>query len=293
MSKKIEGIICAMLTPHNKDGSVMRQGIRALVDRLIEDGINVLFPTGTAGEGPILTMEAKKEVISSVLDAANGRVPVTPGIACPTTEETIALGRFCDDLGTDAVVVVTPWYYRLTDQALYDHYAAISQSVESPIIAYKIPQACVNDISMGLLERLARLDGIAGIKDSSGDMVWLSKAIALYGDRLRFFGGNDRLILPCLAAGAVGHVSGSSNAFAAEVVDTYRHFKRGDIASSRAAQQRLLRLLMLLPENKENSALREALRMKGFDIGEPLDPLGPLTREESEALRKGLSALSY
>ena len=291
MRKEVSGIICAMFTPHNRDGSLSEEGVQALVDHLIESGVDVIFPTGSAGEGPILSLKSKEEVISSVMDAVNGRVAVTPGIACTTTDETIALGRFCDDLGVDAAVVVTPWYYKLGDRALLTHFSAIAGAIESPIIAYKIPQAAVNDISLDLLGELAEVDGIMAIKDSSGDMVWLSFAIALHGDRFKFFGGNDRLILPCLSIGAAGHVSGSSNSFTGEVVDIYRHFRGGDLESARAAQRKLLRRLSILTRNKEVSALREVLRMKGIEVGEPLEPAGILSDEERKVLVDDLASL--
>jgi len=291
LKDEVTGIICAMMTPRNKDGSVMKKGVKSLVDHLVGKGVDVLFPTGTAGEGPLLSAERKKEVISAVVDAAGGRIPVTPGIACPTTEETIAMGKFCEDLGVEAVVVVTPWYYRISEGSLYKHYSAIAEALESPVIAYKIPQAAVNDISLELLAKLADVDGIAAIKDSSGDMVWLSKAIALYADRFKFFGGNDRLILPCLAVGADGHVSGSSNCFTSEVVDIYRQFKKGDMKAAKAAQQRLLKELMCLPPAKEISAIREVLRWKGIETGEALEPVGVLTDEERKALKGCLAKL--
>jgi len=292
LKDEIAGIICAMMTPRNRDGSVMEKGVKSLVDHLIANGVNVVFPTGTAGEGPILSTERKKQVISAVVDAVGGRIPVTPGIACPTTEETIELGRFCEDLGVEAVVVVTPWYYRVGDETLYKHYASIAEALDTPVIAYKIPQAAVNDISLDLLGRLAKVDGIAAVKDSSGDMVWLSKAIALYGDRFKFYGGNDRLILPCLAVGAEGHVSGSSNCFTSEVVEVYRQFKKGDLKAALAAQQHLLKELMCLPPAKEISAMREVLRWKGIEIGEALDPVGVLTSEERKDLNERLASLA-
>jgi dihydrodipicolinate synthase/N-acetylneuraminate lyase len=226
-----------------------------------------------------------------VVDAVDGRVAITPGITCTTTRETIELGKACDDLGVEAVVAVTPWYYKVTDSDLFNFFEGIASSIDSPIIAYKIPQAAVNDISLGLLDKLSRIDGIDAIKDSSGDVVWLSKAITKHGDTLKFFGGNDRLMLPCLAVGASGHVSGSSNCFTEEVVDIWKHFKAGDIDSARKAQQLLLKKLMLLPPGKENSAIREVLRSRGIDTGKPLLPLGSLTADEKRLLAGGLKSL--
>jgi len=289
LAKDISGIICALITPRGKDGSVSKEGVSLLVDHLIEKGVDAIFPTGSAGEGPVLSKGGKEEVIASVMEAVDGRVPVLPGIPCNTTDETIALGRFCDDLGVDAVVVVTPWYYRLPDDALLNHYAAIAGAVESPIIVYKIPQATVNDISLDLLGKLAEIDGIVAMKDSSGDMTWFSQAITYYGDRLKFYGGNDRMILPCLSVGASGHVSGSANCFPKEVVDIYDSFRSGDIDSARRAQHLLLRKLSLLRPGKENSTIREILRASGIETGEALSPYGILTEEERRDLRGRLA----
>jgi dihydrodipicolinate synthase/N-acetylneuraminate lyase len=280
-----------MITPRERDGSLSKEGVQALVDHLVEKGVDVIFPTGSAGEGPLMTGKGKEEVIKAVVEAVGGRVAIIPGITCTTTEETISLGKACDDLGVEGVVAVSPWYYKITDSQLFDFYRDLAESIETPVIPYKIPQAAVNDISLELLARLVDLDGISAIKDSSGDMVWLSKAITLHAERLKFFGGNDRMILPCLSVGASGHVSGSSNCFTEEVVDIYRHFRAGDVGASRASQQTLLRKLMLLPAGKENSAIREVLRMRGIETGEQLDPLGPLSGEERESLREGLGSI--
>ncbi len=280
-----------MITPRDEDGTPSKERTRELVDRLISSGVDVVFPTGSAGEGPIMSGESKLEVIEMVVDAVDGRAAVTPGITCTTTKETVELGRACGDLGVEGVVVVTPWYYAIPDDALLGFYSDLTRAIEPPVIAYKIPQAAVNDISLGLLDQLAQLEGISAIKDSSGDVVWLSKAIAIHGESLTFFGGNDRLILPCLSVGASGHVSGSSNCFTEEVVGVYRHFVEGDIDSARAAQQVLLRKLMLLPPGKENSAIREVLRIRGIETGEPLKPLAHLSEEERNGLRKGLQSI--
>jgi len=291
MAKKISGVITAMITPRAEDGPVDDEAVKRLVDYLVDSGVDAIFPTGSAGEGPILSLEEKKQVIESVVEAVDGRVPVLPGIACTTTKDTVDLGRFCDDLGVDAVVVVTPWYYALSDDALLSHYSTIARELESPIIAYKIPQCAVNDISLDLLDKLSKLEGIAGVKDSSGNIEWLSRAIMMHGETLSFYGGDDRLILPCLSVGASGHVSGSSNCFPEEVVGVYRSFVKGDLDGARRWQQRLLRLVSLFPRGKENSAIREILRYRGIETGEPLPPMGILSEEERETIRSTLRRL--
>jgi len=291
MMNNVKGVICAMITPRNGDGSVSIEGVKALIDHLVESGVNVIFPTGSAGEGPLLTGKQKEEVIGAVMDAVDGRIAVTPGITCTTTRETVELGKACDDMGVDAVVAVTPWYYKMPDPDLLGFFRDLASSIDSPIIAYKIPQAAVNDISLGLLEKLSKLDGVDAIKDSSGDLVWLSKAITKHGDSLKFFGGNDRLILPCLSVGTSGHVSGTSNCFTEDVVDIWRHFSEGKLDSARSSQQLLLKKLMLLTPGKENSAIREVLRRRGIETGEPLPPLGPLTADQRELLARGLRSL--
>ena len=292
MGKEVKGVICAMITPRKGDGSLSVEGVKILVDHLVDKGVDVIFPTGSAGEGPLLSGKRKEEVIAAVVDAVDGRAAVTPGITCTTTRETIELGKACDDMGVDAVVVVTPWYYKLPDSSLLNFFGDIASSIDSPIIAYKIPQAAVNDISLELLDKMSSVDGIDAIKDSSGDVIWLSKAITKHGEHLKFFGGNDRLILPCLSVGASGHVSGSSNCLTEEVVDIWSNFSGGDIASARRAQQLLLKKLMLLPPGKENSAIREVLRSGGIETGEPLPPMGRLTADERRLLAGGLKSLS-
>ena len=178
------GIIPAMVTPVDKRGNINKGVLRKLTDYLIKGGIHGLFPVGSTGEYYGLTLEQKKEVIEIVVDEANGRVPVYAGAGLITTKDTIEVTKMAADIGVDAVSVITPMFIRPRQNELYNHYKAVANSVNIPVLLYNNPPRTGVNVSPRLLEKLSKIENIVGIKDSSGDMTLIGEFIRRTGDDL-------------------------------------------------------------------------------------------------------------
>lgn len=165
----IRGIIPPILTPMNEDESINVAELRNQVNRMIEAGCHALFPFGTNGEGYILSGEEKKLVLETVVEETNGRVPVYAGTGCISTRETIAQSKMARDIGADVLSIITPSFAAASQNELYDHYKAIAEAVDMPIVLYNIPARTGNAIAPATVGRLAQIENIVGAKDSSGN----------------------------------------------------------------------------------------------------------------------------
>ena len=209
---EIKGIIPPIITPMHADESINTAELRRQVDRQIENGVHALFCFGTNGEGYILDGREKQLVLETVIEQANGRVPVYAGTGCVSTRETIAQSRMARDAGADVLSIITPSFAAASQQELYDHYRAVAEAVDIPIVLYNIPARTGNALAPETVARLSRIENIVGAKDSSGN--WDNMKAYLDGTRGSGFAvlsGNDGLILDCLKTGGRGGVAGCAN----------------------------------------------------------------------------------
>src|SRR5712672_2994314 len=174
------GSFTALVTPF-RNGALDEKAFRALVGWQIAEGTNGLVPVGTTGESPTLSHEEHKRVVEWCVDETKGRVPVVAGSGSNSTEEAIDLSRHAEKAGADAVLVVTPYYNKPTQEGLYQHYKAINDAIGIPIIIYNIPGRSVIDMSVATMQRLFELRNIAGVKDATANMVRVSDQRALVG----------------------------------------------------------------------------------------------------------------
>src|SRR5207237_109680 len=171
---RFRGSFTALVTPF-KNGSVDEKAFRGLVDWQIAEGTNGLVPVGTTGESPTLSHEEHRQVVQWCIEQAKGRAPVIAGAGSNSTKEAIALSRHAQEAGADAVLVVTPYYNKPTQEGLYQHFKAINDAVDIPIIIYNIPARSVIDMSVDTMQRLFELDHIAGVKDATANMARISQ----------------------------------------------------------------------------------------------------------------------
>src|SRR5437588_1811846 len=175
-----KGSFTALVTPF-KNGSVDEKAFRALVDWQIAEGTSGLVPVGTTGESPTLSHEEHKQVVEWCVEQADGRVPVVAGAGSNSTREAIELAQHAEKAGADAVLVVTPYYNKPTQEGLYHHFKAINDAIGIPIIIYNIPARCVVDMSVETMARLFDLEHIAGVKDATANMIRVSAQRAAMG----------------------------------------------------------------------------------------------------------------
>ena len=280
-----QGIIPAMVTPLTPDDEINELALRKLTNYLIEGGVHGLFPTGSQGEFWALSADEKRRVWEVVVEGTNGRLPVYAGTAAITTRETITLTRLAEKAGVDAVSILTPFYVAPNDAELYDHYRAIAEATSLPVVLYTNPARTGVKISPDLLARLAEIENIVGIKDSSGDLELTAEYIRVAPPDFAVLMGRDTLILAGLLYGAKGAIAATANVAPALVVSIYERFKAGDLDGAKRAQVALAPLRLAFSWGTFPVVIKEALDLIGMEGGPARAPVGPLSPEQRERLR--------
>ena len=229
----IKGIIPPVITPMNDDAeqTVNHEELRKQVERLLAGGVHGIFPLGTNGEAYALSAREKEEILATVIDQVKGRVPVYAGTGCITTAETIRMSKRAEELGADALSIITPSFAVASQKELYDHYVAVAKHVNIPIILYNIPPRTGNKLLPETVQALCRdVDVIVGAKDSSGDIENLKAYIRLTKELdkdVAILAGNDGAILTCLKEGGAGGIAGRANIWPHTLANIYNCFIAG------------------------------------------------------------------
>ncbi|MCB1531606.1 MAG: 4-hydroxy-tetrahydrodipicolinate synthase [Alphaproteobacteria bacterium] len=205
-----KGSIPALITPF-KNGEIDWPAFENFIEWQIEQGSHGLVPCGTTGESPTLTHEEHNQVIERCIAVAAGRVPVIAGTGSNSTREAIELTRHAKEAGADAALIITPYYNKPSQEGMYQHYKAINDAVDIPIILYNVPGRCVVDMSVETVARLAKLPNIAGIKDATADLSRPAATRALTGDDFCQLSGEDDSVIEFLKQGGVGVISVVAN----------------------------------------------------------------------------------
>lgn len=256
---KVNGIIVPMLTPMNHDESINYGEIDNQVERFIDNGIRGIFCLGTNGEFYALSYEEKLKVIERTVKASNGRVPIYAGTGCITTDETIKLTKEAENLGVDAVSVVTPYYAAMDQKQIYEHFKKIANSTKLPIILYNIPARTGLSIEANTVKRLSEIENIIGVKDSSGNFSNTLNYLNNVPEGFAVLAGNDALILWTLMAGGAGAIAGCANVAPKNLVEIYENFIKGDIEEAKTAQKKIGPLREVFRFGNPNSIIREQL----------------------------------
>lgn len=291
MIKTPHGIIPAMVTPLTADDKINEPALRRLTNHLIEGGAHGLFAVGSQGEFWALSADEKQQVWEVVVEETNGRVPVYAGTAAVTTHETIALTRLAEKAGVDAVSILTPFFVSPSEDELYNHYRAIGESTSLPILLYSNPARTGVKVSPGLLARLAKIENIVGIKDSSGDLQLTAEYIRVAPPDFAVLMGRDTLIFAALLYGAKGAIAATANVVPALVVSIYERFKAGDMEGARSAQEALAPLRLAFPWGTFPVVIKEALDLMGMEGGPARAPVGPMSDKKREQLASVLRGL--
>ena len=232
------GSFTALVTPF-KNGSVDEQMFRDLVEWQIAEGTNGLVPVGTTGESPTLSHDEHKQVVEWCIEQAKGRVPVVAGAGSNSTREAVELSRHAEKAGADAVLVVTPYYNKPTQEGLYQHYKAINDAIGIPIIIYNIPPRSVIDMSVDTMKRLYEFKNIAGVKDATANMARVSQQRAECGPDFNQLSGEDITALGFNAHGGHGCISVTSNVAPRLCSEFQAACGRGDYAAALKIQDKL------------------------------------------------------
>lgn len=287
------GVIPAMVTPLTGDDRINEAALRRLTNYLIDGGVHGVFAIGSQGEFWAFTADEKRRVWEIVVEETRGRVPVYAGTAAVTTREAVELTRLAEQCGVDAVSVLTPYFISPSDDELYDHYRAVAEATSLPVLLYSNPARTGVKLSVKIVARLAEIENIVGIKDSSGDLELAAQYIeSTPGDKFAVVMGRDTLIYAGLMYGAKGAIAATGNVVPRLVASIYEHFKAGDYEAARKAQEALAPLRLAFSWGTFPVVIKEALDLMGMEGGPARAPVGPMSAEQRERLREVLQKMN-
>lgn len=287
MQFKPRGIIPPIVTPFTAEGRVDETTLRRLVNHLIEGGVHGLFPMGTTGEFYAINNDEYERILSVTIEEANGRVPVYAGCNHITTRGAIELVKLAEKVGADAVSVLTPMFISQTQNELYNYYKTIAEHSQLPIVMYNNKPKTNVTIAPETVARLAEIENIVAVKDSTGDFTNTEEYLRLTrgNDNFSVLLGRDTLIYAGLCYGATGAIASCANVAPRITVDIYEKFMAGDLAGALEAQFKLAPLRIACNMGTFPAVIKAGLEMQGIPVGKCLDPIGELTPEEEAKLR--------
>ena len=266
---KIEGILVALLTPLDERGNINEESLRELVKFLVDKGVHGFYPCGTTGEAPLLKVSERKRISEIVVDEAPSNTKVIVHVGTLIFDDIIELAKHAVDVGADAVAAVTPYYYKFDDEAVYNFYSKIAVEVDTDIFLYNIPPLTSTWLNIDIISRLTdEFSNIVGIKDSSGDFIYLLKLLRDLKGKLDVLVGSENLLLPALNFTAVGGVSGLANAFPELVIQLYSEFRRGNIEEALKLQFKLIKISSIVDGTNYSAKLKTILEHRGVKVGE-------------------------
>lgn len=287
MVELIKGIISAMQTPMNEDGSLNEQEMRNQINREIEAGVDAVFCLGTNGEFYILSEDEKVRVMQIFVEEAKGRVPVFAGTGCVGTEDTIRLSLKAKEIGVDVLSVITPYFAAISQDELYYHYSTVAAAVDLPIVIYNIPMRTGCTVEPETVGKLADIPNIVGVKDSSGRFELIQGYIDATRDKeFNVLSGNDALILDTLKYGGTGGITAISNILPEIMVSIYQRYLAGDEEGARAAQESIAPIRSCFKYGNPNSIVKVATNLIGHPVGPCRKPFGMVSDEAVTAIRE-------
>ncbi len=281
------GSFTALVTPF-KNGSLDEKAFRDIVDWQIAEGTNGLVPVGTTGESPTLSHDEHKQVVEWCIDQADGRVPVIAGSGSNSTAEAIELSRHAEDAGADAVLIVTPYYNKPTQEGLYQHYKAINDAIGIPIIIYNIPGRSIVDMSVETMARLYELKNIAGVKDATANMARVSQQRAAIGPDFNQLSGEDITALGFMTHGGHGCISVTSNVAPRLCAEFQAACLKGDFAAALKLQDKLAPLHINLFIETSPSPIKYAMSLIGKCADTVRLPMVPTSDKAKTAVRQAM-----
>lgn len=286
--ERIRGSIPALITPL-KDGKVDEQAFRRLVNWQIEEGSQGLVPCGTTGESPTLSHQEHMRVVEICVEEARGRVPVIAGAGSNSTEEAIALTRHARSVGADAVLSVTGYYNKPSQEGLYRHYAAIAGAVDIPILVYNIPARAIVEISVETMARLSRLPNVIGVKDATANLARPVRERIACGRGWRLLSGEDATTLGYMVQGGHGCISVTANIAPRLCAEFQAACAQGDYDRALALQERLMPLHDAMFVEPSPAPVKYAASLLGLCSDEVRLPLIPATAAARETVSAAMA----
>jgi len=290
---KFRGIIPAMVTAFDEDGEVSPERQRAVIRFMVEQGVHGLFVCGSTGEGILLSPEEREQVAEITVAEVAGQVPVMVHVGAPATRDSVRLARHAERIGAAAVSSVAPFYYKVGQEAVFDHYRLIGAATSLPLYVYHIPMLTGVGMGMDDLERLLSVPHLVGLKFTDTNFYVLRNLVELSEGRLEVLSGPDEMCLLGQIMGAVGAIGTSYNYMAKPFLQLYEAFHAGDWATAQEYQFRANAIIRILLGHGGLPAAKEILARRGVPCGPPRRPFRPLTDEQRASLHAALDAAGF
>ena len=287
----IKGSMVALVTPFTEDGSVNFKRVRELVEWHIQEGTDAILVLGTTAETPTLTTEEEDEIVRIAIEQAAGRVPIVVGSGSNNTAKAIETSLKYEKMGADALLVISPYYNKANKQGMIQHFLAVADAVNTPIILYNVPARTGISISYEVLEAVCKHKNIVGIKEASGDMSLVSKFSKLIDDNFTIYSGNDDINVPLMSLGGGGVISVLANILPGVSHDMAAAALEGDFVKARELQIKYMDLINALFIETNPIPVKEAMNMLGLGAGGYRLPLYPMEEKNRAVLRGELEKL--
>lgn len=282
-----KGSAVAIVTPF-KNGSINYKKLKELIEWHIEEKTDAILICGTTGEASTMSEYERKKAIKFTVDLVNKRVPVIAGTGTNDTKASIKMSKYAESVGVDALLVITPYYNKTTSKGLINHFKAINDAVNTPIILYNVPSRTGVNITAKQLLTLSKLKNVVAIKEASGNLNQIAQMKALCRDSIDIYSGNDDQIIPVMSLGGVGVISVLANIIPKTVHDMTTSYLNKDIDKALELQLNTLDLANKLFIETNPVPVKTALNLMGKDVGELRLPLAEMEEENLEILKEAL-----
>jgi 4-hydroxy-tetrahydrodipicolinate synthase len=261
---KLRGCGTAIVTPFKADGSIDESALRSLVQWQVESGIHFLVPCGTTGETPTLTKDEWLRVIDITIEVVSGRVPIVAGATSNATADAVEKAKIvAARKGVDAILTASPYYNKPTQEGQYQHFKAIAEVVDKPLVLYNVPGRTAANIEPATLGRLAKISNIIAVKEASGNIGQIAEVFNHVPDTFLVFSGDDAVTLPVISLGGAGIISVASNEIPAEMSQLAQAALDGDWTKARQIQKKFLPLMQANFIESNPMPVKAALAMMG------------------------------
>ncbi len=282
------GSMVALVTPMHADGSIDEAAYARFINWQIAEGTQGIIPVGTTGESPTLSHDEHKRVVEIAIETAAGRVPVIAGAGSNSTAEAIGLASHAKKAGADAVLVVTPYYNKPTQEGLYRHYTAIADAADIPIIIYNIPGRSVIDMSVETMARLAKHKNIVGVKDATANLTRPLHTARACGADFAQLSGEDHTAVAYLASGGHGCISVTANVAPRLCAEMHNAWAAGDVKQAMAIQTRLVPLHDAMFVESNPGPVKYAVSLLGYGTNTARLPMAPVAEATEQKVRAAM-----
>jgi 4-hydroxy-tetrahydrodipicolinate synthase len=281
-----KGCYVAIVTPFKADGSLDEVGLRSNIDYLIDNGVAGLVPCGTTGESATLSWDEHKRVVDVTIEQADKRVQVIAGAGSNNTAEAVEAAVHAKKSGADAILTITPYYNKPSQEGLYRHFSMIAEKADAPMVLYNVPGRTGVNMQAETVERLSHLPQVVAVKEASGNLNQISEIHRLCGDRIAILSGDDALTLPILACGGTGVISVTGNILPAKMSEMVKLWLSGDHAGALELHDYLLPISQTVFIETSPVPVKMCMAEAGLAAGPVRLPLAPMVESNKEKLLK-------